>query len=207
MTAWTQPNPPEQARPQRRGPGSGRCVHVAFDSENERLGPEDGEPPRELHIAATNAQGNLPVWLDDCFWLDVMKRWSSESIVVHIDATPGAMLHEVIFHQLCMLRRVAPKWRLVGHCHLSDLNGDEAVTMTALSPYHEVRVIDAMRSGVSGARAIRVEDAMARVRQVQRANKRTTPIIKRYQPAIDKSAKEPVEQVRPATRKRAARAG
>jgi hypothetical protein len=161
----------------RRKPGNERCLQFAFDAEGSLAGL-DGDAPQEIHLEATNTDAEAAPWLDDYFWMELIQRWSDAPISVHFQPTKGSLLHGIIIHQLNMLRRVVPHWRLIGHCYLSDLEAEGVIEQTAVTVYHEIHVIDGRRPGAVDSRhPLRVEDAVATMRKVQRANKRNTPII------------------------------
>jgi hypothetical protein len=113
------------------------------------LGPPDAPAPDQIHIEATHPTGEMAVWLDDEWWLDVLRRWRNERVDVHVLPTPFALLHPVVLHQMDMLRRMVSAWRRIGHAYLDDLSDDDAVARAASSPYDEVRIIDAPRPGTA----------------------------------------------------------
>ncbi len=161
----------------RRKPGNERCLQFAFDADGSLAGI-DGDVPQEIHLEATNNDADAAPWLDDYFWMELMQRWSDAPVSVHFQATKGSLLHGVIIHQLNMLRRVVPHWRLIGHCYLSDLEAEGVIEQAAVTVYHEIHVIDGRRPGAADSRhPMRIEDAIATMRKVQRANKRNTPIV------------------------------
>jgi hypothetical protein len=81
-----------------------------------------------------------------------------------------------------MARRVAPQWRLVGHCWREELDPDSSPEAMARSPYHEIRVIDAPVPDPARRNPRRIEslqELIRSVRQWQRENGRTLPILVR----------------------------
>lgn len=161
----------------RRKPGSGRCLQFAFDTDGSLAGIE-GDAPLEIHLEATNAEGEAASWLDDYFWMELIQRWSDAPISIQLQPTPSGLLHGIIAHQLNMLRRVVPHWRLIGQCYLSDLEADGVIERAAVAVYHEIHIIDGRRPDVVDSKhPLRIEDAIAKIRQVQRANKRNAPIV------------------------------
>jgi len=162
---------------QRRRPGVGAPLLVNYDHSGE-IKPDPQRPPSEIALEATGTDGEPAIWLDDFFWVDLLNAWSRNSLTVRIRPTPNALLHPVVLHQVNMLRRVAPAWRVAAHCYVGDLGAEGVLAQTALSPYHEIHIIDGCRDGKRpSAHALRVEDALARIRRVQVANDRTTPIL------------------------------
>ncbi|MCA9252275.1 MAG: hypothetical protein R3E58_09170 [Phycisphaerae bacterium] len=161
----------------RRKPGNERCLQFAFDADGSLAGIE-GDAPQEIHLEATNKEAEAAPWLDDYFWMELIQRWSDAPISVHFQPTKGSLLHGIIIHQLNMLRRVVPHWRLIGQCYLSDLEAEGVIEQAAVTVYHEIHVIDARRPGAPESRhPLRIDDAIATMRKVQRANKRNTPIV------------------------------
>lgn len=173
----------EMTARKRRRPGAGECLLIPFDSSGA-VDTAVPQPPTSLALETTSATGELADWLDDNFWVAMLQAWSNERLSIQILPTPEALLHEVVLHHLHMLRRVAPHWRLVGECYVNDLSQDGLLAQAALSPYHELRIRAGARSGQpQSGHPLRLEDALARIRRVQVANSRSTPIVVCDQPA------------------------
>ncbi|HRX86197.1 MAG TPA: hypothetical protein P5572_14350 [Phycisphaerae bacterium] len=177
MSAWMRENHWQMTAQKRRKPGAGAQLHVTADT-SEPL-PADAEtPPSELLLEATDAAGEPAAWLDDFFWMSALQAWSNAPLTVRFLPTPHSLLHPVVLHHVSMLRRVAPQWRVVGHCHVNDLAEDGAINAAAQSPYHELHIAEGAREGEPRpAHPLRIEDALARIRRIQVANGRTMPII------------------------------
>lgn len=183
MSAWMRDNERKAAMQRRRKPGTGRTLSIPFTGL-ARI-PFDTEPPTELHIEATGSSGEIAVWLDDFFWLDLLQHWPTRPLDIHFTASKNALLHPVLQHQLHMLRRVAPTWRLIGHCYTSELAEETTLRGAALSVYHELQVLEGNNPNTTSGNAsatpdrpaMRLEDAAASLRRVQSENKRTTPIV------------------------------
>jgi hypothetical protein len=142
------------------------------------LVPDDIDPPTEMHLEPTSAEGETALWLDDFFWLDLIRRWPQRQLTIQYKPTCRGLLHPVVLHQLTMLRRVAPEWRLVGHCFVSDLADDTLISQAALSLYHEIYIRDCDRPGVTvDASAPSLEVILTRAAKVQAAARRTSPVI------------------------------
>ena len=131
----------------RRPPTEPHHIRVSFEGGGE-LGDDIVPAPVELIIEATNAAGELAGWFSDYWWTEVIQRWGEEPVTVHIAPTPSALLHPVMLNKLEMLRRVASRWRVVGHTYASEVATDDAIESLATSPYDEVRFIDQPRPGV-----------------------------------------------------------
>ncbi|NOX59936.1 MAG: hypothetical protein GXP29_13915, partial [Planctomycetes bacterium] len=130
-------------------------------------------------------------WLDDYFWMDLIQRWSDAPISIHLQPTPQVMQHEIINHQLNMLRRVVPHWRLIGQCYISDLEVQSVLQQTAVAVYHEVHILDGRRTDAPTSKpSLDVEEAIAGMRDIQRANKRSTPIFVGVQVREERSSAE-----------------
>lgn len=129
----------------RRAPREPTRIVATFD--NGALGKDIERGPIVLTIEATSGDSELAPWLDDIWWTGVIQRWAECHVTVCIAPTPGALLHPVVLHQVEMLRRVVPDWRIVGHAYVDDVPSDDDATRLAGSPYHEVRFIDQPRLG------------------------------------------------------------
>ena len=132
-----------EAQRRRRPPTERNALMVS--ASDGALPQASDAAPRDLTIQATDVSGEPAEWFDDRWWMEVVRRWGRESLSVTIDATPAALLHPVVLHQLEMLRRVAPQWRLTGRAYIVDIRNDRDVRTLARSPYHQVRFIDAPR--------------------------------------------------------------
>jgi hypothetical protein len=148
-----------------------------------QLGPDGTPTPTDVLIEATDADGETVAWFDDWWWMECLSRWKNDKLTVHILPSPAALLHPVVLHHVQMVRRVAPTWRLVGHCWLAELDLDASPPALARSPYHEVRVIDSPMPDAGVNRnpnaAPRIEDLFGRIRQEQRAIGATLPALVR----------------------------
>ena len=166
----------------RKPPGSQTRLRIAFDGGG-RLGEAVVSAPIELNIEATNSDRQLADWLDDLWWTELLQRWGVDPVSVHIAATPGALLHLVVLHHLDMLRRVAPKWRIVGHAYADDVRTQNDIEQLAASSYHEVRFQDAARPGVNGSipaeTALPLSRLFGEIRRAQSALGVTRPILVR----------------------------
>lgn len=166
--------------------GRPRCpaaVTVKFDSQGGIPEQALGGAMR-LTIEATDAQGELSLWLDDDWWSEVIRHWADEEVAVIVAATPGALLHPLVLHQLIMLRRVVPPWRLIGEAYVGEVTTDEQVKDLAVSCYHEVRLFDQTRPGVgTGADrcnwSLSISELFGRIRAAQNRVGAKTPVLVR----------------------------
>jgi hypothetical protein len=185
MEAWVRGNERAMIAATRQKPRGRPILYVKAVGLGE-CRPGDGAVPGELHLEATDDGGEPADWFDDYWWVDVLQRWQEHPLAIHILATPGALLHPVVLHQMDMLRRVASHWRRIGHCHVDDVITDDAMQRLAVSPYDEVRVLDAFRPGAGKSAAerrdVRVERLFGQVLRLQAASGATRPILIRVPP-------------------------
>jgi len=136
----------EQTQGRRRRPVGPVQLSVPFNGSGELQG-EDSGGPVEVTIQATNADGALADWLTDEWWAQLIVPWAERSVVLHVAATPAALLHPVVLHQLEMLRRVVPRWRLVGYVYRDDFAVPGDIELAARAAYDEIRIYDQARPG------------------------------------------------------------
>jgi len=183
----------EMTAMKRRKPGSGEQIRIRFDS-TETLAVDPSRPPAEITLEATGPSGDPAEWLDDAFWLTLLQAWSGHSLTVRFLPSPQVLLNSVVLHHVHMLRRVAPNWHIVAHTHVHDLAADGALADAAMTPYHEIHLVEAARTAHSArTTALRPEEALARIRRVQVANGRHAPIVICARP---QSAPRPVDTAR-----------
>jgi len=165
----------------RQGPRRARTIRIAASSDGS-LPPPDDVKPTDILIEATDPDGETSVWFDDWWWMECLSRWKDDVITMHILPTPAALLHPVILHHVEMARRVAPQWRVVGHCWLAELDPDSASDAIARSPYHEIRVIEGAvpdPARQNPRRIAAIQDLIRPVRLLQRESGRTLPVLVR----------------------------
>lgn len=134
------------SRRSRHAPAAPTCIAVPFDRLTD-FGEESPPGALELVIEATNSAGEIAPWFDDAWWTEAILRFADRAVTITISATNGALLHPVVLHQIEMLRRVTPSWRIVATTSLNELTTPEDVTVLARSFYHEVRFLDQRRTG------------------------------------------------------------
>lgn len=188
MTSWTLADARTAAQARRRGPGEAVRLPAYVPAEEEARDQvaKDTIPeaaPSELWLDATDADGEVASWFDDGWWTEVITRWGDDPLSIHISPTPAALLHPVVLYGVEMVRRVAPRWRIVGHAFAEEVCLDATTEAIARSPYHEVRFIDTPRPDTPPAVRLDppfpVEELMSRVRRAQMAARRTWPILVR----------------------------
>ena len=166
----------------RRAPPEPTHVLATFDHGGQ-LGGDTTHGPIELAVEVTDPDGKLADWFDDNWWTEVLQRWGDDPVTLRMAPTPQALLHPTVLHHLEMLRRVTPRWRIVGHAYVGDVASDEAVATAAGSAYHEIRFLDRPRPGASASdRAdchLPLAELFGRIRQAQIEMKATSPILVR----------------------------
>ncbi len=178
-----------QTEKRRHAPETSRVVRCPF---GRGVHVEAFEPhgPFELRLEATDGAGSLAAWLDDAWWTDILQRWGDDAVTIISEPTRDALLHPVLLHQLEMLRRVAPGWRIVGVAFRNDFAATDfvAVGTLAAGPYHEVRFVDAVRPArsaeASSASVPTLAELFAAIRAEQERTGRSTPVLVRM-PALD----------------------
>ncbi len=174
MTTRIRESQREMTAQRRRRPGAGRTLAIPFHGLDDFIA-DPHEPPAEIALEATGQHGETAIWLDDFFWLSLLKPWSQYPVRIRFKNTPAGLLHPVVLHQLNMLRRVAPAWRLIAECGVDALADEARRRDAALSGYHEIHLL-----GDNGGQTIPIPELgnlLAQMRQIQAANQRTTPII------------------------------
>ena len=156
----------------------------------ERISPG----PVEIVIEATNAAGELAPWFDDAWWTELIQRRGDDPVTIHIGATPGALLHPVVLHQVEMIRRVTPTWRIIGTPVRDDLETDEDIALVARSLYHLVRFHDESDAGAAETGScpphMRLDELFGRIRREQKRLGVTGPGLVRL-PASDRDSALP----------------
>lgn len=167
----------KQAQSRRRPPQHARRAFLPWEGDGD-LTQLDPSSPVELIIEATDSNGELAVWLTDAWWIDAVQLWKDRAATMHLLATPRSTLNPVILHQLSMLRRVVPQWRLVAEQYLADVQETQQLEFVALSPYDEVRLIEGHRPGSPiGATRMRLDEFCTRLGEIQAKHRITRPVI------------------------------
>lgn len=139
--------------------------------------------PLELRVEATNDEGELAAWFIDEWWLMLIGRLVEERTTIVLAPTSGSLLHSGVLHQMEMLRRVAPNWRLTAYAYPSDVKSLDDIELLARSPYHEVRFHDQTRPGVENSgrmtAGLPLEELLGSIRREQARINATRPILAR----------------------------
>ncbi|MFQ5590992.1 MAG: hypothetical protein ACE5HE_07510 [Phycisphaerae bacterium] len=173
----------ESTQKMRNPPGEPLRITASF-ADAAVLSAEHPAGPKEITLEATSAEGELASWFDDYWWIDLIERWGYDAVTLQIEPTPGALLHPVVLHQMEMVGRVAPRWRMVGHAYRSDVSSDDSVALIAASPYNEVRFLDQTRPGSPvptgpGRWGLSIDELFGRIRREQVRIGATRPVLVR----------------------------
>lgn len=171
----------DAARAQRRPPVRLPEWFVPFEGE----GIIQGDLPcgsGVLILEATNADGETAPWFQDYWWTELVERLGTVSLTIHVAPTPSAVLHPEVRHQVEMVRRVVPTWRLIGHAYRTDISGEEDIRTLAMSGFDELRVIDDARPNWSPGRMredLPTAQILAAIRQEQQQLGTNRPVLVR----------------------------
>ncbi len=125
--------------------GIGDCIEVEPDK------------PIELCIEATDAEGKLVPWLTDEWWIRTHSFCKDRTVTIVILPTTRSLLDSVVLYQLEMVRRIAPKWRIIGYAYATDTKSETNAEAWANTPYDEIRFCENKAVPKNGT----VERAMA----------------------------------------------
>jgi hypothetical protein len=182
----------------RRPPGTPITRRVRFEGDG-RLEELRGENSAEVILEVTDADGELAAWFNDFWWTERIQQWGDQPFTIHIAPTPAALLHVVVLHQLEMIRRVVPTWRLIGHGYRDDVVSGDAVAQAAAAPYDELRIIDAARRSSAPLDQCTSDaplgEIFARIRREQQRIAAVRPILIRLPSPASASAAHPVSAV------------
>lgn len=191
-SAW-QPQERDAVERQRRAPVSTTHLVATFASGG-RLLEQLPSGPVQIVIEATDAEGNLAPWFHDDWFAELIHRFGDEFVTLRIAPTPEALLHPCVCHEVEMVRRVLPHWRVVATGYLSDVQTAEDIRTVAASPFHEVRFFDQVRSGTylhhRMGLSMSVDELIGRIRRHQSSVTGRTPVLVRL------PAQAPVAQPR-----------
>lgn len=166
----------------RRPPREPARLRIPWDGDGA-FGDDAVDGPLELTLEATNDAGLLAVWCDDVWWTEAITRWGDQPAVVYLAPTPGALLHPVVLHQLEMVFRIAPLWRLIGETYAEDFSDYDAIETLARSAYHEVRFLECPRPTRPTAHRrlepMSIDELFGRIRREQLRLGATRPILVR----------------------------
>lgn len=163
----------------RQKPGMPVSIHIKHDSNGD-LGTNIQHGIIELTIEPTDPEGMLSEWFDDVWWTDVVQRWGDDVVTIHFAPTPIAVLHPVVLHHVEMIRRVSPRWRIVGYAYSNDICIEEDIEILNSSLFHEVRFIDEPRTSIGTADRIEpipLEKLFARIREGQARKGTSSPVL------------------------------
>ncbi len=107
--------------------------------------------PLELCIEATDTEGNVVPWLTDEWWIRTHAFCKDRTVTVVILPTPRSLLDTVVLYQLEMVRRIAPKWRILGYARAMDARAEPNVELWVNTPYDEIRFCELVRGSSTEA--------------------------------------------------------
>ena len=142
---------PERTEAQRLRLPPAEPIHIDIGFDADPSLPEPTERNarciRNIAIEATNSDGSLAVWFDDLWWAAAVDCWGNEDATISLAATPDALLHPVVLHEISMIARAAPKWRTIAYAYADDIRTEDNILALARSAYNEVRFHDSLRPG------------------------------------------------------------
>jgi hypothetical protein len=139
-----------QATARRRvRPGVSTHLTIPFAGV-EHIDPGPKGYPDELLLEVTDAKGEPASWFHDEWLTLLVQAWGECPLTVTIADTPEALLHPLVLHEMLMLRRMAPQWRLVGRGRFSAIQREEDIDQAGRTPYHVLRLVDDVTSIVAG---------------------------------------------------------
>ena len=153
----------------RRAPREPKQLHIAWNDDGTWDEQQTVEPV-ELTLEATDPEGQLAPWCHDLWWTCAVAQFADCPVALHIAPMPGALLNPVVLHELEMLERVAPQWRIIGHAYADDLETEEDIETVARSAYHEIRFVPHARRGGGrqcDKRDLQLEATIANIRRAQ----------------------------------------
>lgn len=169
--------------------------------------PEAGsEMPTDILVEATYPTGEVAEWFDDTWWTVAIERWGDVALTVHILPSRSAIGDPVVLHMMAMLKRIVPKWRLIGHAYASEIDVETGPDVLARSNYDEVRMVEGFRNckhpGAGRRHVVRIEDLFARVRRAQQIRGATRPVTVRATslPVVPGEVSAPPMESRPHSR-------
>ena len=182
MDAWMQDERRAAVQSVRKRPPASHRRTFTADSDGNH-GPDDAPRPTDLFLETTHPSGEIAIWFDDVWWLESLRRWGDLPLVIHVLPSEAALLHPVVLHQVAMVGRVAPNWRVVGYGYAAEISGDTAVERLATSTYDEIHFVEGLRPGGPGSapprHALRIQDLFSRVRRIQQEQGATRPVLVR----------------------------
>ncbi len=189
----------------RRRPLKPQRIYFPADGIGECIEVEPAGPI-ELCIEATDAEGNLVPWLTDEWWIRTHSFCKDRMVTVVILPTPGNLLDTVVLYQLEMVRRIAPKWRIIGYALSCDAHTEPNVERWVNTPYDEIRFCEIENTTSGNGSPIQAQNLTAQAAAIpqpkgqHRAQVRITPILP-YQLSNCQSRSKPATE--PASKDRA----
>ena len=152
----------------RRRPVKPQRIHFPADGIGEIIEVEPAKPI-ELCIEATDAAGTLVPWLTDEWWIRTHSFCKDRIVTVVILPTPRSLLDTVVLYQLEMVRRIAPRWRIIGYAKISDVLEEPNVERWVHTPYDEIRLCEHATAPENGD-VLQARNLAARAAAATRSN-------------------------------------
>lgn len=142
---------PERTEAQRLRVPPAEPIHIYIGCDADPSLPEPTERNarciRNIAIEATGPNGALASWFDDLWWAAAVDCWGNDDATLSLTATPDALLHPVVLHEMAMIARAAPRWRTIAYAYADDIRTEDDILALARSAYNEVRFQDSPRPG------------------------------------------------------------
>jgi hypothetical protein len=120
----------------------------------------------EIYVEVTTAEGHRAPWLVDEWWIQTHSLCGQRPVTIVIMPTPHALLDDVLKHQLEMVRRIVPEWRLIGYATFEEAHCNPNPDGWTLTPYDEIRFCG------EGQPTVKVERLVAGAAQLPRVQGR-----------------------------------
>lgn len=162
MDAKMRENRRQEVSQRRKSPTLPQRIYFTVAGQEECLEIEPNGAI-ELCIETTDAQGILVPWLTDEWWIRTHSVCKDRIVTVIILPTPGGVLDSVVIYQLEMVRRIAPKWRIIGYALGEDAGKEPQLDRWITTPYDEIRFCEKSacpsNNGISEAARVLVAQA------------------------------------------------
>ncbi len=138
MDARTREERRQETSQCRRRPSEPQRIYFEAAGLGATVDVEPGRPT-ELYIEATTADGTVVPWMTDEWWISMNRACRACAVTIVLLPTPNAILDTIVLHQLEMLRRIAPTWRIVGYALNAEADRESSIERWMLTPYDEIR--------------------------------------------------------------------
>jgi len=94
--------------------------------------------PAECIMAATDSAGDLATWFTPEFLKIMVNQWGPKRMILRLEATPGAILHNEIVRQMAWSRAQTDSWEIIADTDGQGLSSTAALDRLLTSPYHQL---------------------------------------------------------------------